>query len=76
MDVEGFPFTARANAAEVQDWGGVPDVILAMLEVTKLWAVMWGLGPIPGIFHRQKETKGFIVLYLRWVVERTFAWLS
>ena len=35
-----------------------------------------GLGPILEIVHRPKETRGFTVLYRRWVVERTFAWLS
>ncbi len=58
-------------------------------EVTKLWAdggyagpkleaalAEHGLGSILEIVHRPKETKGFTVLYRRWVVERTFAWLS
>ena len=58
-------------------------------EVRKLWAdggyagpkleaalAEHGLGPILEIVHRPKETRGFTVLYRRWVVERTFAWLS
>ena len=58
-------------------------------EVRKLWAdggyagpkleaalAEHGLGSILEIVHRPKETKGFTVLYRRWVVERTFAWLS
>ena len=28
------------------------------------------------IVERPKGTKGFTVLYRRWVVERTFAWMS
>ncbi len=58
-------------------------------QVRKLWAdggyagpkleaalAEHGLGSILEIVHRPKETKGFTVLYRRWVVERTFAWLS
>ena len=56
--------------------------------VTKLWAdggyagpklegalAEHGLGSVLEIVHRPKETRGFTVLYRRWVVERTFAWM-
>lgn len=58
-------------------------------DVKKLWAdggyagpklkaalAERGLGSILEIVHKPKEVKGFTVLYRRWVVERTFAWLS
>ena len=57
--------------------------------VTKLWADGGyagpkleealkdrGLGSIVEIVQKPKETRGFTVLYRRWVVERTFAWMS
>ena len=58
-------------------------------QVTKLWADGGyagpkleealedrGLGSIVEIVQKPKETRGFTVLYRRWVVERTFAWMS
>ncbi len=58
-------------------------------QVTKLWAdggyagpkleaalAAHGLGSIVEIVQRPRETRGFTVLYRRWVVERTFAWMS
>ncbi len=58
-------------------------------QVTKLWAdggyagpkleaalAEHGLGSIVEIVQRPRETRGFTVLYRRWVVERTFAWMS
>ena len=35
-----------------------------------------GLGAILDIVHKPKETRGFTVLYRRWVVERRFVWMS
>ncbi len=58
-------------------------------QVTKLWAdggyagpkleaalAAHGLGSIVEIVQRPRETRGFTVLCRRWVVERTFAWMS
>ena len=58
-------------------------------QVTKLWADGGyagpklqdalkdrGLGSIIEIVQKPKGTRGFTVLYRRWVVERTFAWMS
>ena len=90
VDVEGTPIVVQAHTADVQDRDGAPDVILAMPgkapKVTELWAGSGysGAGPhgrlaelgvpeVPGIVERPK---GFTVLYRRWVVERTFAWMS
>ena len=57
--------------------------------VTKLWAdggyqgpkllsklEELGLGGLLEIVEKPKDIKGFTVLYRRWVVERTFAWMS
>jgi len=35
-----------------------------------------GIGPEPGIVLKPKDSKGFQVLFRRWVVERTFAWMG
>ena len=58
-------------------------------EVTKLWAdgayqgpklhsklEEIGLGGLLEIVEKPKDIKGFTVLYRRWVVERTFGWMS
>ncbi len=58
-------------------------------QVTRLWADGGyagpkleealkgrGLGSIIEIVRKPKETRGFTVLCRRWVVERTFAWMS
>ena len=58
-------------------------------QVTKLWADGGYAGPkleealkdrgrgwIIEIVQKPKETRGFTVHYRRWVVERTFAWMS
>ncbi len=58
-------------------------------EVTRLWAdsgykgkklratlAEMGVPEALEIVERPKGTKGFTVLYRRWVVERTFAWMS
>ena len=58
-------------------------------QVAKLWAdggyagpkleqelAGHGLGPVLAIVQEPKEIKGFTVLCRRWVVERTFAWMS
>jgi len=33
-------------------------------------------GPLIEIVHKPKAIKGVTVLYRRWVVERTFAWMA
>jgi len=58
-------------------------------EVQKLWADRGctglklraalpecGRGPLIEIVHKPKAIKGVTVLYRRWVVERTFAWMA
>ena len=35
-----------------------------------------GIGSDLEIIKKPKDVKGFTVLYRRWVVERTFAWMS
>ncbi len=68
----------------MQDRDGAPEVILA-----RLWADSGYSGArlrgrlaetgVPNaleIMERPKGIKGFTVPYRRWVVERTFAWMS
>ena len=58
-------------------------------QVAKLWAdggyqgpklaaklAELGLEGLLEIVKKPKDVKGFTVLYRRWVVERTFAWMS
>ena len=58
-------------------------------EVTKLWAdggyqgpklasklEELGLGGLLEIVEKPKDIKGFTILYRRWMIERTFGWLS
>ena len=73
VDVEGFPIVIAVHEASVQDRDGAPEVILGMLEKALKDR---GLGSIVEIVQKPKETRGFTVLYRRWVVERTFAWMS
>jgi len=67
----------------------IPGMLEKAPQVTKLWADGGyagpkledalkdrGLGSIIEIVRKPKEIKGFTVLYRRWVVERTFAWMS
>ena len=64
-------------------------MLAAAPRVTKLWAdrgyqgpklasalKKLGIGPVLEIVNKPTEIKEFTVLYHRWVVERTFAWMS
>ena len=65
------------------------DMLEKAPEVKRLWAdsgyrgeklrtklAEMGVPDALEIVERPKGTKGFTVLYRRWVVERTFAWMS
>lgn len=90
-DTNGLLLHIKVHAANVQDrdgakllldeikdqlprlqliWadGGYRGKLLEWVAVTCLWLLM--------IVKRNDEVKGFQVLPRRWVVERTFAWLS
>ena len=82
VDVEGTPIAIRVHEAFVRDRDGAPTV-------TKLWADGGYRGPKlaakladPGladwleIVEKPKDSKDFALLYRRWAVERTFAWMS
>ncbi len=79
----------RVHEASVQDRDGAPAVVLKAPTVTKLWADGGYRGPKLAakladlglvdwleIVEKRKDCKGFTLLYRRWVVERTFAWMS
>lgn len=67
----------------------IPAMLEKAPQVAELWADGGYAGPKPeralkdrgpepilSIIHKPGETKGFTVLYRRWVVERAFAWMS
>ena len=58
------------DVAKIWADGGYQGPKLAS-ELEKL-----GLGSTLEIVKKPKDVKGFTVLYRRWVVERTFAWMS
>ncbi len=90
VDVEGTPIVVQAHTADARDRDGAPDVILAMLEmvpkVAKVWADSGYSGGkprarlaemgVPDALEIVERPKGFTVPCRRWVVERTFAWMS
>ena len=67
----------------------IEELLQIAPEVSKLWAdggyqgpklagrlAEMGLPPVLEIIEKPKDSKGFTVLYRRWVVERTFAWMG
>ena len=67
----------------------IPELLEQAPTVTKLWAdggyqgpnlaaklQELGIAELLEIVKKPKESKRFTVLYRRWVVERTFAWMS
>ena len=76
QDRDGAPavilamLAAAPHAAKLWADGGYQGPKLAS-ALKKL-----GIGPVLEIVNKPKEIKGFTVLYRRWVVERTFAWMS
>ncbi len=45
-------------------------------EVLRAWAQQWANEGVSVDWHKLLPPRGFIVLPRRWVVERTFAWIS
>ena len=50
-------------------WARLPGTLAATLQEL-------GVAELLEIVSKPKDSKGFTVLYRRWVVERTFAWMS
>jgi transposase len=90
VDSLGLLLTVLVTAASVQDRDGACRLLAVLRErfstITLVWAdggyagrlVTWAcqvLALTVTIVKRNDDTKGFVVLPRRWVVERTFGWL-
>lgn len=91
VDTLGLLLCVIVTAACVQDRDGAHPLLARLREkfstITLVWAdggyagrlVIWAkqvLGLAVTIVKRSDDTRGFVVLPRRWVVERTFGWLS
>ena len=91
VDTMGLLLMVVVHAASIQDRDGAKLILDKVsdqfVRLSLIWAdgsysgklVDWVLntyGWILEIVRRSKDTQGFQVLPRRWVVERTFAWLS
>ena len=91
MDTQGLPLAVLVQAANVQDPVGAAPVLAAAKAhaptLQLLWADARYQGPLVAtaaaalglrveVVSKPPGTKGFVVLPRRWVVERSFGWLS
>jgi transposase len=91
VDTLGLLLCVVVTAASVQDRDGAHPLLARLREkfstITLVWAdggyagrlVTWArdvLGLAVTIVKRSDDVRGFVVLPRRWVVERTFAWLT
>jgi len=91
VDMLGLRLKVIVHEADVQDRDGAIGLLLAITglfpRLVKLWVdgayrgsfVEWAkavVGLDIEVVERDKGTTGFTLLPRRWVVERTFAWLS
>ena len=91
MDTLGLPLAVLVQAASVQDPVGAAPVLAQAKarapELQLLWADARYQGPLVAtaatalglrveVVRAPPGTKGFVVLPRRWVVERSFGWLS
>ena len=81
----------QVQSASVQDPVGAPPVLVQAKQAAPQLQLVWGDGRYSGprvsaaalaaglrvqVVSKPADTKGFAVLPRRWVVERTFGWLS
>ena len=81
----------QVQPASVQDPVGAPPVLAQAKQAAPQLQLVWGDGRYGGplvraaalaaglrvqVVSKPADTKGFAVLPRRWVVERTFGWLS
>ncbi|MGI4734256.1 MAG: IS5 family transposase [Janthinobacterium lividum] len=91
VDTQGLPLAVLVQAASVQDPVGAAPVLVEAKanapQLQLLWADARYQGPLVAtaaaalglrveVVSKPPGTKGFVVLPRRWVVERSFGWLS
>ena len=92
VDTEGFPLRIVVHSAGIQDRDGAALVFEKIRQRFNWLELVWADGGYnarqvkeavakqPGlrveIVKRSDDTKGFVVLPRRWVVERTFSWFG
>lgn len=92
VDTEGFPLRIIVHSAGIQDRDGAALVFEKIRQRFNWLELIWADGGYnarqvkeavakqPGlrveIVKRSDDTKGFVVLPRRWVVERTFSWFG
>ena len=91
VDTQGLPLAVLVQPASVQDPVGAAPVLAAAKAhaptLQLLWADARYQGPLVAtaaaalglrveVVSKPPGTKGFVVLPRRWVVERSFGWLS
>jgi putative transposase len=91
VDTLGPILAVVVHSAGIQDRDGAKLVIARLLGFFPRLALIWADGGYAGkliewvktlggwvlqIVRRCDDTKGFVVLPKRWIVERTFAWLG
>jgi transposase len=91
VDTQGLPLAVLVQAASVQDPVGAAPVLAEARvnapQLQLLWADARYQGPLVAtaaaalglrveVVSKPPGTKGFVVLPRRWVVERSFGWLS
>ncbi|MDQ3153522.1 MAG: IS5 family transposase [Actinomycetota bacterium] len=90
VDTLGLLLAVVVTAASVQDRDGACPLLAVLRErfstITLIWAdggyagrlVTWAAGVLRlrvTVVKRSDDTRGFVVVPRRWVVERTFGWL-
>ena len=73
-DVLGLLLMVHVHAANIQDRDGAPDLLKALGEKFPNLHHIFADGGYRG--PKLKDAEGFVPLRVRWVVERTFAWLG
>jgi putative transposase len=91
VDTLGLVIKAVVHSADVQDRNGAMRTIETAKEKLKTIKLMWADGGYAGclvdwvkngfdfvleIVKRSDDERGFKVLPMRWIVERTFGWLG
>jgi putative transposase len=92
VDTEGFPLRIIVHSAGIQDRDGAALVFEKIRQRFNWLELVWADGGYnarqvkeavakqPGlrveIVKRSDDTKGFVILPRRWVVERTFSWFG